>query len=364
MKNYELHQYRPAPICDMHIHPHVEAPLEDSLKVFQNIIDHFNYERIALESLPSHDIINNFKVLYFKSRLPNAYANLGLIHHYNETDTQQTYLQQAQAFYRMGCDGFKMLEGKPQNRKQLNRPLDDTLFDGFYDFAEKNELPIVLHFGDPREFWDVNRIPKWALDRGWLYDETYVPFEAAQKEVEGILKKFPNLKLILAHFFFVSDDIDYAEKFMSQWPNVCFDLTPGSEMYDNFNQNITEWKKFFTKHSDRILYGTDIYNWHQENLSIEERYAHAVNLVRSFLEKKEAFWDHWRGKPMQHPFGFNDNVLEKIYRQNFLRVFGKTPRELDPEFIVHQCQLFLSSYSLTDSETNHMNQIINWFQMS
>ncbi|MBO5873250.1 MAG: amidohydrolase family protein [Clostridia bacterium] len=362
MKNYELNNYRSKPVCDMHIHPHVELPLDETIKIFENIKDYFNYEKIALQSLPYHDIANNFKTLYLKSKIDGIYANLGLIHNLDDRDTQDYYSKQVKSMYRMGCDGFKMLEGKPTYRKQMGRPLNDSVFDKFYEFAEEKQLPIVLHYGDPVEFWDINKIPKWALERGNLYDDSFVSFRNGQKEIEGILEKFPKLKLILAHFFFVSDDIDYAEWFMSKWENVCFDLTPGSEMYFNFSDRIDDWRRFFVKYSDRILYGTDIYNWQQGDLSMEKKYSHAVNLVRGFLERKEPFLNTWQNKEMKNPFGFEDDVLDKIYHDNFIRVFGEKSRELDKEYIANECANFLSAHEFNELEVSNMKQIIDWFK--
>ena len=358
MKNYEIHHYRSQPLCDMHIHLHMPATLAETEAVFRNVTEYCHYDRIALEALPSHDITDNFKALYLKSRMHGVYANLGLIHHFDERDTQEYYLDQVKTYYAMGCDGIKMLEGKPDYRKQFNRPLDDSSLDLFYGFCEEKGLPIVMHFGDPREFWDRERIPKWALERGWLYDESFTPFEKGQKEVEGILSKFPKLRLTLAHFFFVSDDYDYACRFMEKWENVCFDLTPGTEMYFNFDANAERWRDFFLKYSHRILYGTDIYNWQQGNETMEQTYAHAVNLERSFLERKEPFFDPWTGRELRHPFGFDDAVLDDLYYQNFVRVFGVTPRALDPALIRQECSAFLESTPLNAQQTENLKEII------
>lgn len=361
MKNFQMHNYRPKPIYDMHIHLHVESTLDESVSVFKNVMNHFNCEKIVLQALPSYDIINNFKALYFKSVLDGVYAGLGLIHNFDCNDTQDYYLNQVKTLYEMGCDGIKMFEGKPDYRKKLNKSLCDKSFDKFYQFVEEKGLPIVMHFGDPREFWDINKIPKWALERGWLYDESFVHFDIAQKEVEGILEKFPKLNLILAHFFFVSDDMEYAERFMQKWPNVCLDLTPGTEMYFNFNDKSNEWKEFFNKYSDRILYGTDIYNWKQENLTVEEKYSHAVNLERSFLEKSKPFVDKWTSRRFDNPFGFEENVLDKIYNENFIRLFGEKPRALDKELIVRESKKVLQNHQLNELETENINKIIEAF---
>ena len=358
MKNYQLHNYRSKPVCDSHVHLHEELPLDETIKILNNVMNYMNYEKIALEALPSYGITDNYKALYLKSKINGVYANLGLVHNFDERDTQEFYLEQAKLCHAMGCDGFKMLEGKPDYRKKLSKPLNDKSFDKFYGYAEENQLPIVLHFGDPRSFWDPEKIPEWALKRGWLYDESFVSFEDMQKEVEGILEKFPKLNLVIAHFFFISDDINYAEWLMNKWDNVCLDITSGSEMYFNFDKNSAAWREFFIKYADRIIYGTDIYNWQQKDMTMEQRYAHAVNLQRSFLEKKEPFFDNWRQNEFKNPFGFDDVVLDKIYNNNFLRLFGEKPKEVNCGLIVSECQKLKRVYKLDELEMANINQIV------
>lgn len=361
MKNYEMHGFRPQPLCDCHMHPHVPLPLDRSVEIYRAVMEHTNCDRIALQGLPYHDLSDNYKVYYFKSVIEGVYACPGLFHHHDERDTYDFYLEHIKTLHEMGCDGFKMLEGKPNCRKELGKPLDDPSFDGFYSYAEEHALPIVMHLGDPREFWDIERIPKWALERGWLYDDSYVHFDNLVKEVEGILNKFPKLCLVLAHFFFTSDDIDYAYSFMERYENACFDLTPGSEMYKNFNDKSDEWRAFFIKYADRILYGTDIYNWTFDENNPEGRFGRQPSLVRGFLESREPFFSGWFQKTFEHPFGLEDAVLDKIYRGNFIRLFGEKPRAMDAELIVAETRKFMSEYTLDEQQTANMLQVIDHF---
>ena len=261
----------------------------------------------------------------------------------------------------MGADGMKMLEGKPEDRKSLGKPLDHKDFDSYYQYAEENQIPIIMHWGDPREFWDPEKIPDWALERGWLYDSSFVPFLKARAEVEGILTKFPKLKITFAHFFFMSDEFDYAEEFLNKWENICVDLTPGSEMYKNFNADSDRWRDFFVRNSDKILYGTDIYNWELEGKDVTTRYSHAVNLERSFLERKEPFTDPWIEHYFDKPFGLSEDVLAKIYNKNFKRIWGENPKPLDKELIVYHCKEFMQKHDLTAEKIANLNQVINHF---
>lgn len=363
MKNFEINGYNPMPICDCHIHSHVQRPLDETIKTYKDIKEHYNYEKFAINCIPfpQYDIGENYTALYCKDVIDGVYLNSGIVHTFEFEETSDYYLSEIKKYHQMGADGIKMLEGKPRDRRALGKPLDHKDFDAFYAYAEENRLPIIMHWGDPREFWDPEKIPDWALDRGWLYDSSYVPFLEGRAEVERVLTKFPELKITFAHFFFMSDEFDYAEEMFSKWKNVCVDLTPGSEMYKNFNLDSDKWRDFFVRNSDRILYGTDIYNWELEGKTVATRYSHAVNLERSFLEKSEPFVDPWIEHHFDKPFHLEEEILEKIYNKNFKRIWGENPRPLDKERIVHYCKEFMDNHKLSELQIKNLNQVINHF---
>ena len=356
MKNFELNNFRNKPICDVHYHPHERNSLEDTIKYYEKSLDYFGVSKFAVQCLPSYCTINNYEGLYLKTVFPNAYVNVGLLHHFDDRDTPEYYEQQAKTLYEMGCDGFKMLEGKPDYHKELGRPLDHPSFDKFYGFIEEKGLPLLLHYGDPREFWDIEKIPKWALERGWLYDQSFTHFDEGQKEIERVLEKFPKLHLVLAHFFFVSDDYDYAVNLLEKWENVCLDITPGMEMFFNFDKD-SRWRDFFIKYADRIVYGTDTYNWKPDGRTYEDQYGHAVNMIRAFLERKEPYVDAWSGRTFEHPFNLPDEVLDKIYCENFARLYGEKPRELNKKLLKKTCKE-TRRYSVDETGRENLEYIV------
>ncbi|MBR3943024.1 MAG: amidohydrolase family protein [Clostridia bacterium] len=354
--NPEINGYRLTPIWDGHMHPHDPVPIEDTIRIFKDAMAHFNYDKIVINALPSHGYADSFKAIYIKTQIPNVYANAGLSHYYDERDHAEAFLAQAKAFYTMGCDGFKMLEGKPDDRKRIGIRVDDPIYDKFYGFIEEKGLPCLMHVGDPFEFWDIDLIPKWALERGWLYDKSYPSLEDLRKEVANVLKKHPNLHLILAHFYFMSHDYNLAVEFMEKYPNVCIDLTPGKEMYVNFEKDLPLWRGFFEKYADRILYGSDRYNWDIPKEELESTRSHAVNLVRSFLEKEE-FHCAWTNTFM-HGFGFKGEILDKIYYKNAERLYGKVPRKVDFELLKADLKNCLEKDELSTIDRQNLKTIL------
>ena len=96
------------------------------------------------------------------------------------------------------------------------------------------------------------------IERGWCYaGKGFESYEDLHRETLELLDKHPKLNAILAHFFFLSDDMAEAERIMEKYPNVYFDITPGTEMYENFAKYTDSWREFFIKYQERIIFGTD-----------------------------------------------------------------------------------------------------------
>lgn len=241
---------------------------------------------------------------------------------------------QARRLIEIGCDGIKMLEGKPTVRKDLGIPLDAPLYDEYYAYLQENGVPVVFHVADPEEFWDPVACPEWAKKSGWFYDATYPAKQQLYDETEGVLRKFPRLSVIFAHFHFLSADPERAREFMERHPCANLDITPGSEMYFNFSKCPDVWHEFFTKYQDRIFFGTD--NTDKESAAApgdRSSAATRVNWMRTFLETTGPFQGFvWTLQGI----GLDKAVLEKIYHGNFERVAGRKPRKLKLDLAIEQ----------------------------
>lgn len=231
----------------------------------------------------------------------------------------------------IGIDGIKIIEGKPNIRKILSVPdFDSSNWEPFWSYMEEIQLPILMHLNDPEEFWNKNKIPSWAKKQGWYYDETFINNENQYSQMLNVLKKHPKLKIIFAHFFFMSKQLDRLSKILDTYQNVMIDLTPGLEMYINFQDNINKVKEFFNKYQNRIIYGTDIgaravlSNTKLNQIENLER----VDCVRSFLENDE-FVIHadnnffFSEKDLNlNGISLDENILNKIYYSNFINYVG------------------------------------------
>jgi predicted TIM-barrel fold metal-dependent hydrolase len=292
---------------------------------------------LAIAMMGDRSLNQNCVGLLMKALHPGRVYSFGCLWHPRTGTVQHplSYEAQARELVEAGCDGMKMLEGKPTERKSLEEPLDSPDYDSYYAYLESEGIPVLYHVADPEAFWDPNAPP--AIREGpWFYGAGGYPSkEQIHQEMENVLERFPALRIVFAHFYFLSADLERAAAFLDRWPNTNFDLTPGGEMYWNFSKDPGGSREFFTRYQDRILFGTDnmagsgIYQ-----MTSEEAVA-KINGMRTFLETSRTF--DWLGG-RQHGIGLGPDVLTKIYSSNFDRFAGRTPKAVDLGRVIDQCE--------------------------
>ena len=209
------------PIIDTHIHV---GDIEEINKAVKKA----EYEQYVLlsGSINPKCVWGNLELLDIKKKAPEKIYAYACLHKTGEGAPEaDELLRQVQAYHKVGFDGMKLLFGKPECRKADGVSLCDECYDPMYDFLERNNIPVLLHSNDPVEFWDKERIPKWAMEAGYYCDETYPTHEQIREETIGILKKHPKLNMTIAHIFFLSnaDQYDLAEELLETYPNLTFD---------------------------------------------------------------------------------------------------------------------------------------------
>ena len=385
MNNPRKNTFKDFKICDTHIHIVYPEKIDSTENILSEIMDYFAYSRIAIQCLTTgsghrdYDYANNLKALYLKDKFnkksPDSVFVYGNpIHYYDERDTADSYLNQVETLYEMGCDGIKLLDGKPSLRKKLGRKLSDPVYDKMYAFLEENKIPVKMHVADPPKYWGPKeKQTEYALMRGWWCgDGTYPSFQDLHDEVYEILEKFPKLHFCAAHCFYMGHDIKQMKMFFEKWENTSFDVTPGQFNLLEFSKKPEQWKEFFRKYSHRIFFGTDTYNQYAEgdDISKYDKYWSAPTVVRKFFEKtpEDAF-----EASIGHlvPINLEDDILKDIYFGSHQKLHP-TAKPLNKELIVSESKK-LSEAILNKSvpygeendytlEADNLYQIIRHFE--
>ncbi len=318
-------------IIDSHVHFVHPERMPDILA----LMDSVPCARLNLVCIPNPDgTTHNPAALYFKQRHPESTFISGALEYApalaDLAHAPGLLAAQAAGLKGRGFDGLKLIEGKPQVRKLLPYALDGQLYAPLWAKLEEEQLPVVFHVADPDEFWDAERCPDWARASGWDYsDGSYPSKESLYAEVDAILSRHPNLRIIFAHFYFLSHDLERAARFLDANPSVCFDLAPHLGMYADFSRQAEAARAFFVRYQDRIIYGTDTDTRTLVRGPDGCRFTRSIPiLIRSFLEMDGEF--STPDGVRYHGLGLPQPALAKIYRANFERIYGSFPVGLRP----------------------------------
>lgn len=264
----------------------------------------------------------------------------------------QSLLAQAKALLDAGCDGIKMLEGKPDIRRNFPIPdFDSAEWEPFWQYAEENAVPVTLHVNDPETFWDASKINPYAKSEGWFYGPETINNEEQYRQIAAVLTRHPQLKLQLAHFYFFSAQLPRLCALLEAYPNVHIDLTPGIELYTNLAQNISAARDFFARYGTRILYGSDIGSRAGIKLPPCEidfdESAARVAIIRRFLETDGAYTLVPDGKYLFHiapaamqGLSLSQEAQQNVYENNARAFFGAQPKPVCKEKAVALCEQY------------------------
>ena len=322
-------------LFDIHCHYLFDLSIEETIDVFKEEFEALGIEKMCFLSIPQEYNPNgtvkviekqNEKALMLKKAFaPNAYAFAGLVHpkdFSNKDEIKQDYLKQVKKYYEEGYDGMKMLEGYPTCIKYTKQHLDSEIYDEFYAFCEEKSFPIILHIANPDSAWDISKADKYAIEQGRVYDSSYPTKDEIFDGLFNVLKKYPKLTIILAHFGFFSEHYEDACKYMS-YPNTYLDTTPGGEQFITIGKDLKTWLPFIEKYQDRIFYGTDFYAFPKDDW-FEINYKRRTIFLEQFFEtdtKHIYLYTEFKG------INLDRNILNKIYSGNALRLL-KEPKEI------------------------------------
>ena len=325
------HGYDERKIHDCHYHNGRQYTNSEMTQFYSQHREYLNLEKMLVLSLTegatTYDPSSNMKALFSKEDdKDNMYAFASLHHFRDERDSEEGFLNQIKFFKEVGYDGLKMLEGKAEYKQVFPEKLDGELYNSLFKYAEETGFPILMHAGD---------VPNSG--------EMRTACDTVHAEMVNVLEKYPNLKITFAHMFFLSDNIEKLTDIFEKYPNVTVDLALGNFIGD-ISKDIDAWRKFFIKYSDRILFATD--NWNMffegdDDFEVSCRYTP----IRDLLEKKEEFTTRLFGpKCVFKPALLPDDVLDNIYRNNFVRILGEKPCKVNYPLALKFAKWMLSEY--------------------
>jgi predicted TIM-barrel fold metal-dependent hydrolase len=218
--------------------------------------------------------------------------------------------------------------------------VDDPWLDPIFAEAGALGLPVVIHTADPKAFWlpsdeKNERIEELTAHPRWSYYGEPVPsFEALLQQLINTVKKNRKTTFVGVHFGNNSEDPFWVERMLDENPNLYVDIA--ARIVELGRHDPERLRKVFIKHADRILFGTDLgvnedgflmLGSFGEEPNKREEVGPFFKAHYRWLETREEqasptpIQGRWNIKGL----GLPKDVLEKIYRRNAERLFGKPP---------------------------------------
>jgi len=222
---------------------------------------------------------------------------------------------------KMGAEGLKVWKSfglQVRDHCGILVKVDDTRLDPIWETAGELKLPVMVHVADPVAFFDPldeanERWEELGSNPDWQFPSP--PFPTFLSIIEGfanLVKRHPNTIFIGAHVGCYAENLDWVGNLLDLCPNLYIDI---SARIGELGRQPYTARRFFLKHSDRILFGSDF------GPDLE-----AYRLAYRFLETDDEYFNYSvseipeQGRWYVYGLCLPDDVLQKVYYLNAQRV--------------------------------------------
>ena len=204
---------------------------------------------------------------------------------------------------------------------------DDKRFDPIWEMCAKHNKPVMIHISDSYgRFLPIGpeneryEAGLWRSSPEGNYYNTGQPTpDVIEKAREHMHARHPKTRFVNAHMAMLYYDMDKVAALLDKYPNADVEL---SATVQDLGRAPIMIRKFFLKHQDRILFGSD----GNPSRGVEEFWVPHWR----FLETYDEHFDHpaqlrsATGAPLHGRWrisgiGLPDDVLRKVYYANALR---------------------------------------------
>jgi len=237
--------------------------------------------------------------------------------------------------HKAGARGLKILKtlGLYLREKISTGPLvqvDDKRFDPMWEACGSLGIPVAIHVSDPEAFFlpidrfnerfeELNNHPDWSF-HGKDFPSNAELLEARNR----VLARHPKTQFILLHVGNNAENLAYVSECLDRFPNASVEL--GARIGELGRQPRMS-RKFFDRHQDRILFGTDAVPNGTD--TPQQVFVDALyEIYYRFLETEDEYFDYApapvppQGRWRIYGLGLPENILRKVYHDNAARLLG------------------------------------------
>lgn len=222
-----------------------------------------------------------------------------------------------------GCRGLKIFKSLGLTLKDSSGdvvPVDDPRIDPIWAKCGELGIPVIIHVSDPKAFFtpvdrynerydELGAHPNWSF-----YGDQYPDKEVILNQRNRVFERHPTTTFIATHMANLPEELGMVSMWLEKYPNMYVDIN--ARISELGRQPYTA-RKFMIKYQDRILFGTDT-----------PPRLNAYRVYYRFLETDDEYIladpsHHRQGRWMIYGLFLPDEVLEKIYNKNALKILGK-----------------------------------------
>ena len=220
-----------------------------------------------------------------------------------------------------GCEGLKFFKnfGWTTTDAKGRVAANDARFDASFRVCAKYKIPVLIHTGDPKQFWEpvdkfneryleLIELPRRRVTKGPKWEEL-------MEEAYTLFRRNKDVNFVHPHLGWLGGDLGQLGKLMDELPRYHVDV---GAVIAELGRQPREAKAFVTKYQDRVLMGKD--SWAPKEFTTYFRAFETTDDYFPYHNKRHAFW-------RMYGMGLDDAVLKKVYYKNALRLLPK----IDPK---------------------------------
>jgi predicted TIM-barrel fold metal-dependent hydrolase len=266
---YTVEDYRSVKKFDSHIHI-VSA---DTTFIKQSAEDNFGLLTVNVDapSVPPFEEQRKY-ALQDISQFPDllAFATTFPVNNWNEDTWQEQALAYLEDSFSKGAIAVKIWKNVGMDLRDKNGDLvmiDNPRFDRILNYLEENNIPLIGHFGEPKNCWlpieemTVNDYKGYYRNNPQYHMYLHPGITTYEEQVEArdrMLEKHPDLTFVGAHLGSLEWSVDELALRLDKFPNMAVDMAERISHFQEQAQDDREKvRDFFIKYQDRLIYATD-----------------------------------------------------------------------------------------------------------
>lgn len=307
------------PVIDLHSHAYAQTP--EQLDEWVNTMDKVGIDKTVVMTYETGEKFDSLVQAYSKYEdrfiLFCGFDYTG----YDQPDFGPGAVRELERCFAKGAKGVGELGDKGKGlfysrpTKAFGMHINDPKMKPLIEKCGELNIPISIHVAEP--IWMYHKMDatndglmnafKWRLDD----QEGIVGHSGMIRILEEAVSANPETTFIACHYANSSYDLNILGEMFDKYSNLYAD---NSARYAETATIPRTVNRFYQKYADQLVYGTDM----GRN---EDMYKTTFRILET---EDEHFYDrnisgyHWA----MHGYGLPDDVLEKVYRSNALKILN------------------------------------------